>query len=352
MGKGIAETCRGRLCQNKMIQVKPLPEDQVNDRSTAAITICCYTEARWDAICASIRSAQAQDFEDFTVIVIVDYNPPLKQRLTEAFPEVLIIENHEKQGLSGARNTGIRAANTHFIAFLDDDAVAEPHWLSNLCALFDDPDVMGTVGKIIPNFTGSYPAWFPIEFYWVIGCSYRGLPTKRSEVRNLVGGCMCVRSEIFNLVGGFRSEIGRVGTVPLGGEETEFCIRARQARPNKRFIFEPAARIHHEVPPSRTNWRYFLSRCYAEGLSKALISRLVGARDGLSSESSYTRRILPTGVLLGLGDVLFRFDLHGIQRAIAIVTGLAVTVAGFAWGRLHIHQLDLPHPGLSAGDLE
>ena len=335
-----------------MIQINPQAEAQVNNRSTAAITICCYTEARWDAICASIRSAQAQEFEDFTVIVIVDYNPALKQRLMEAFPEVTVIENHEKKGLSGARNSGIKAAHARFIAFLDDDAVAEPQWLSNLCALFSDPNVMGTVGKIIPNFTGSYPAWFPIEFYWVIGCSYRGLPTERAEVRNLIGGCMCVRSEIFNLAGVFRSGIGRVGTIPLGGEETEFCIRARQTRPNGRFVFEPAARMHHEVPPNRTGWHYFRSRCYAEGLSKALIAQLVGARDGLSSETSYARRILPSGVLRGLGDFLFRFDVHGIQRAVAIVAGLAITMAGYTRGRLQIRQPDLPHPNLSAGDLE
>ncbi len=318
----------------------------------AAIIICCYTEDRWDALCASISSALAQKYHDFSVIVVVDYNPPLQWRIVDQFPSVRVIENRGKKGLSGARNTGIRTANARYIAFLDDDAVAEPQWLQSLCDPMDDPNVMGVVGNIIPKWLGKYPAWFPKEFYWVFGCTYRGVPIQRSEVRNLIGGCMCVRAEIFNQVGGFRSEIGRIGTIPLGGEETEFCIRAHQANPNGKFLYEPDARMHHEVPSRRTTWRYFRSRCYAEGLSKALIARLVGTRDGLASESVYTVRILPTGVMYGLRDLFLRRDVHGLQRALAIIAGLFITTAGYLAGRLHIRMVNLPHPSLIVGELE
>jgi len=318
----------------------------------AAIVICCYTEERWDALCASINSALGQEFNYFNVIVVVDYNPDLQRRVVAQFPNLKVIENRGQKGLSGARNTGIRAAPACYIAFLDDDAVAEPQWLQRLSQpMKEDPNVMGVVGKILPKWLDAFPAWFPKEFYWVFGCTYRGVPTQRSEVRNLIGGCMCVRAEVFNQVGGFRSEIGRIGTVPLGGEETEFCIRAHQANPQGKFIYEPSARMQHEVPPKRTTWRYFRSRCYAEGLSKALIAQLVGAHDGLAAESSYTMRILPTGVLYDLRD-LFRGDIHGLQRAAAIVAGLFVTVAGYTVGRLRIRTAHLPNPTLIVGELD
>jgi GT2 family glycosyltransferase len=321
-------------------------------KTQAAVIICCYTEDRWDALCASINSALGQEFDDFHVIVVVDYNPTLQARVAVQFPTVRVIENRGRKGLSGARNTGIRAANARYIAFLDDDAVAEPNWLYRLCEPMADPNVMGVVGNILPKWLGKHPAWFPQEFYWVFGCTYRGIPVERSEVRNLIGGCMCVRAEVFNQVGGFRSEIGRIGTIPLGGEETEFCIRAHQANPMGKFIYEPSGRIYHEVPPKRTTWRYFRARCYAEGLSKALIARLVGARDGLASESAYTVRILPTGVLYGLRDVVLRGDLHGLQRALAIVAGLVVTATGYTVGRFRIQAVNLPHPALIVGELE
>lgn len=54
------------------------------------------------------------------------------------------------------------------------------------------------------------------------------------------------------------------------------------------------------VPLNRSQWRYFLKRCYQEGKSKALIARYVGTRTGLQTERSYTARILPRGILKGL----------------------------------------------------
>jgi glucosyl-dolichyl phosphate glucuronosyltransferase len=318
----------------------------------AAIIICCYTEDRWGALCRAIDSALVQEFPDFEVIVVVDHNPALLERLKAQYPALSIIENRAQQGLSGARNCGIRAANAEYIAFLDDDAVAEPDWLARLCTPFAQAEVLGVTGMLRPNFLGGLPRWFPDEFYWVVGCTWRGTPTQRAEVRNLIGGSMCIRASVFERVGGFRSEIGRIGTIPLGGEETELCIRARQSQPGAVFIYEPAAVVHHEVPAKRTTWRYFRSRCYAEGRSKALIAGLVGAKDGLSSESAYTMRVLPLGVLRGVRDLFLRGDKHGLQRAGAIIAGLLITTAGYGIGRLRLRKVDLPRPTLPVGEMD
>jgi hypothetical protein len=99
--------------------------------------------------------------------------------------------------------------------------------------------------------------------------------------------------------------------------------------PEGQFIYEPRARIHHFVPLSRSQWRYFLRRCYQEGKSKALIARYVGTRTGLQTERSYTARILPRGILKGLGDTFLHADIFGLVRAGAIIAGLATTAAGY-----------------------
>jgi hypothetical protein len=180
----------------------------------------------------------------------------------------------------------------------------------------------------------SRPHWFPEEFYWILGCSYRGLPETTAEVRNLFGGCSCIKREVFEKVGGFRSGIGRVGTHPLGGEETELCIRARQHWPNSTFLFEPRAIIHHQVPPGRVGFKYFCLRCFWEGFSKAVITSYVGAHDGLASERAFTLRTLPRGVARGLTDTIRRGDPTGIVRAAAIVAGLAITTGGYIAGSI------------------
>jgi hypothetical protein len=79
-------------------------------------------------------------------------------------------------------------------------------------------------------------------------------------------------------------------------------------------------------------WRYFRSRCFAEGLAKAQVTRLVGADRALASERTYATRVLPRGVGRNLGDFLRRRDRSGLLRAGAIVAGLGLTTAGFAAG--------------------
>jgi hypothetical protein len=117
----------------------------------------------------------------------------------------------------------------------------------------------------------------------------------------------------------------------MGCEETELCIRAARESGGRSFWYEPAAVIVHDVPAERTSWTYFGSRCFAEGVSKARLARLVGPSSGLSTERTYVRRALPGGAARGLIGSLSGSDRWGVGRATAISAGLAVTVAGYLW---------------------
>lgn len=299
-----------------------------------SVIICAYTEERWQHLVLAVESVQRQEVSPREIIVVIDYNTSLYERTRMDIAGITVLENSGTKGVSGARSTGVAAARGAFIACLDDDATAEPSWLEKLYTCCTDPMVLGVGGTIQPRWEGMRPRWFPEEFYWVVGCSYQMAPTHPVEVRNLWAGCMCVRREVFEAVGGFRSDIGHVGKYVLGGEETEFCIRAKQHYPHKKFLCEPQASIYHFIPTRRTTWNYFLTRCYAEGLSKAIITRHVGAKDSLSSESVYTLKMLPSGVARGLTDCFLRHDLTGLQRAGAILVGLATTTAGYVMGTL------------------
>lgn len=300
--------------------------DQTGDR--VSVVICTYTEARWHDLAAAVKSVESQTAAPLEIIVVVDHNPALLERVRAELPGVMAAENKERQGLAGGRNTGIALAKGDLIAFLDDDATAAPDWLEHLQRWCADPAVLGAGGMVQPAWEVARPRWFPHEFDWVLGCSYRGLPGASAQVRNPFGGCSCFRREVFDAVGGFRSEMGRVGTRPLGCEETELAIRARQHWPEKTFVYEPQAKIYHKVPAARVRWSYFLSRCYSEGLSKARVAYLLGAHDGLSSERVHTLQALPKGLGSGLMDTL-RGDLFGMARGAAIVVGFAYATAGY-----------------------
>jgi hypothetical protein len=179
---------------------------------------------------------------------------------------------------------------------------------------------------------GGAPRWFPEEFHWVVGCTYKGLPRTLAPVRNIIGCNMSFRREVLKTIGGFKPEVGRVGIRPMGCEETELCIRVMQRWSQRVLLYEPRSRVYHRVPPSRASWRYFRQRCYAEGLSKAQVARLVGSKSWLNRELTYSTWILPQGVARGLVEGFFRLRSAGLARAGAIAAGLAITTAGYLRG--------------------
>ena len=303
------------------------------DRADVSVVICAYTQARWDALAACVDALVHQTLPPRDVIVVVDHNDALLARAGNALASARVVPSEERSGLSGARNTGVRHATGEIVAFLDDDARPEPAWLEELATAFGDAAVVGAGGVALPEWVdGPRPRWLPPEMYWVIGCSYVGLPSEVAEIRNPIGANMAFRREALRDAGGFIDGIGRVGAVPLGCEETELAIRIRRMTGGV-VLHLPAARVAHRVTASRVTWRYFVSRCWSEGLSKALVAGYAGPRAALASERAYAARTLPLGVARAFRDAL-RGDAAGLARGAAIAVGLAITASGYARGRL------------------
>lgn len=318
----------------------------VRSRPTASVIICCWTEDRFDDLAVAIRSSEAQTVEPFEIVVVADYNPDLLARVRCGFPDVVAVENTGPRGLSGARNSGVAAAAGDVVAFLDDDAVARPDWLEHLLAPYAEPQVAGVGGAIEPAWDVRRPRSFPEEFHWVVGCTWRGMPTTQAPVRNLIGANMSFRRELLLAVGGFHAGLGRIGSRPLGCEETELCLRLRRTA-DVTLLFEPRARVAHRVPRQRAGFAYFRSRCYSEGLSKALVVRLAGRDQGLAAERAYTLRTLPQGVVRGLVRAVRHGDVAGFGQAAAIVAGLTFTTAGYLIGAMRPAAFNTPSPAVA-----
>ena len=295
----------------------------------ASVVVCAYDLGRWDRTVEAVRSVLAQEPAVAEVLVVIDHNPDLLAQAQDKWPDlpVRVAPNSGARGLSGARNTGVAMSTSEVVAFLDDDAVAEPTWIGRLLAAYADESVVACGGRVEPVLGAARPGWWPAEFDWVVGCSYVGLPTVRADVRNVIGANMSARRAAVVGAGGFQEGIGRIGTRPVGCEETDLLIRLGDSRVGARVVYEPAAVVHHWVPPARLSWHYFRARCVAEGFSKAQVTASVGSERALASERSYTLKVLPRGMARAVA--------HGAPlRALAIATGLALTSAGYVRGRL------------------
>ena len=314
---------------------------------TISVVICAFTFDRLEVMGESLDSLRAQTLAPHEVVLVIDHAPELLEEARRLWPDVKIVANREKRGLSGARNTGVAEAGGEVVAFLDDDAIADSRWIERLAAAYADPNVLGAGGTVRPRWVEGKPGWFPPEFDWVVGCTHSGMPSQLSPVRNLVGANMSFRRAPLLEVGGFSHDLGRVGTLPVGCEETDLSIRVHQRWPGAEILYDPDAEVEHVVPGTRGRVRYFLDRCRAEGRSKAVLTGMVGSGDGLSSERSYVRRTLPLGFLGGLRDAL-RGDAGGLGRATMILVGLAATSVDYLRVRSGVAKPDdtaAAHPG-------
>lgn len=300
---------------------------------TISAVICAYTDARRELLDASIEAVLDQLRPGDQLVVVIDFNDELLARVSADYgAKATVVPNSNTRGICGARNSGIAASVGTVVAFVDDDARVQPGWLERLRNDYRDPAVTGVGGNAQPVWPTERPAWFPPEFDWVVGCSHRGLPVDPTPVRNLLGCNMSFRRDALEKVGGFNSEIGQQGgTSLMRCDETELCIRLGQDQPSATLLLDPELKVRHWVSDDRVTPRYFLRRCYWEGLSKQQLGTMVGRSDSLSTERAYVRSVLPMAfgreLVASLTSPGKRLDHLG--QAAALVIGLVATTWGY-----------------------
>jgi GT2 family glycosyltransferase len=213
--------------------------------------------------------------------------------------------------------------------FLDDDIRVQEGWLTCLLAPFDNPTVVGTGGGVVALWQSGRPSWFPEEFDWVVGASFRGMTTVQSAVRNVWSENMAVRTDVFRTVGGFRTEFGKVGS-RSSPEDTDLCIRMAENVAGASWVYVPDAVAEHHVPVSRASFCYFLKRNYYEGRGKVKMAHLLGRQEKLHDEHNYLLKTLPAGILTRLWGMARHGDMGGLLKAAAIVAGILAAGVGAA----------------------
>ncbi|GAA1029147.1 hypothetical protein GCM10009557_16630 [Virgisporangium ochraceum] len=297
-----------------------------------SVVVCTHTDRRLPLLVDCVRSVRANAPHE--VIVVVDTNEPLRERLDGLLPTGVPVLASDGRGVSAARNTGTAAATGDVLAFIDDDAVAEPDWLEHLTAPFADADVVATGGRIVPMWEHPGAKRLPAELYWVVGCTYAGHPTVAQPITRPIACNMAVRRDALVDAGGFPVEFGPSGPKPKNhsNEEIALAVTLRRRHGRDSIRYTPGAVVNHFVPADRTTWRYLWHRCVAEGVSKADV-RLRYGPAALGFDQSYARRTLLPAIARYAARGVLRRDHLAAARAVAAAGGLLVTAAGFG-GRL------------------
>lgn len=314
------------------------PQSERSDGMTAesiSVVVCAYSEARWNDLCETIGSLLAQRPEPGEITLVIDNNDALLERARARFAGVNVVPNKLGQGLSTARNTGIAESTGAFVAFIDDDAVIAPDVIARLAAAARQPGTLGATANIRPDWIGRRPRWFPDAYLWTVGCTHEPAAGRIVNVRNVTGAACLFRREVFVVCGTFSQVLGRgKGRIPVSCEETELCIRALERFPGQGFVRDEGALVDHKVPAARLTWRYFLIRCYAEGLSKGRLRALIRSGAAFETERSYVLSSLIPSAAQALLTGLTRLDGGALGRAAAIMLGLAAATLGYAGARV------------------
>jgi cellulose synthase/poly-beta-1,6-N-acetylglucosamine synthase-like glycosyltransferase len=311
--------------------------EQGTNRITADVTVvtATYTMDRWSMIQSAVDSVLRQTVLPREIILPVDHNPELFERLTKhwgdqahaAGPAITAVESEYYGHLGASETTAAEHASTEFLAFLDDDAAAEPDWLEHLLAAFADPLVIAVGGAPLPVYSKPRPRWLPLEFDWVFGCAYEGLPKKTGPILHLIGTTMAVRTKDLLAIGGIRSN---------DHGDLEMSHRLLAHSPGSRLLYVPDAIVRHHVPEERLTWGFFWRRCFFKNRSKVVTVRAVGAAGHLGAERRFARRALSHGVTTNLGQFV-RGDVGGLLRAMSTCVGLGLAGAGYATGTIEWH---------------
>jgi lipopolysaccharide biosynthesis protein/glycosyltransferase involved in cell wall biosynthesis len=237
-----------------------------------SVIICTYN--RVALLKDSILAMQKQKFPlaRFEIIVIDNNSTDDTRAATESLaissPVSIRYIFEGNQGLSFARNAGIRAAKGDIVAFVDDDIDAESGWLGAIVAAFEKSDVMCAGGPIRPIWPGEKPSWLSPDWepYLTINEFESG---QIGGDFTPWGANISFRKSVFSTVGFFPTNLGRVGVALLSNEEVVVCKKITAA--GLRISFAPNAVIHHKISPERLTKQWFYHRTFWQGRSDAIL---------------------------------------------------------------------------------
>jgi len=226
--------------------------------SNAFCSVVVCTRHRPALLARCLGSLRRLDHPSYEMIV-VDNTPgePAVERLAAAVGARYVIEPRE--GLSRARNTGGRAARGGIVAYIDDDAVAEPAWLRRHAAALEDPSLGATSGRILPTSlkteaSRSYAAAGGEDLGEVPFVVDAATPDwfERANFGGVGIGCnMAFRRALFDSGWGFRESLGAGALIP-GEEHYAFFTLIRAGHS---VAYVPDAVVHHDYPTTEAELR-------------------------------------------------------------------------------------------------
>lgn len=263
-----------------------------------SIIICTYNREKY--IGPLLESLSKNDFPttDYEIVLVdnncTDNTHSVCKVFAETHPEIAfryVVE--PEQGLSAARNKGIKEAKGEIIIYVDDDALVDTNYIRSYAEHFAaNPDTMAAGGPIEPIYETKEPSWMSpyTKALLTAWMNYGTKVCKYPKGRFPGGGNAAYRKEVFERVGLYNTELGRKGTALLASEEKDIFDKMKAH--GMKVLYLPTPVLHHIIPQTKLEAPYF------ERLTKQ-IGKSERMRTLAISKGKYLSRLISEAIKWG-----------------------------------------------------
>ncbi len=218
-----------------------------------------------------------------------------------------------RQNIALARNRALAQASGEWIAFIDDDEIADENWIAEYLKLADRETCDGAFGPVLARLEEVVTPWLDVETFY----SRRRHPTgARLAASNLYTSNAFVRRRLFDE----RSFDPAYGL--SGGSDAE--LFGRMVRSGARFVWCDEARVVEFVPPERHRFGWLAQRAFRGGLVYTRLARSVAPGGRFGCVVRTLARLCGSALVVPLA-------VFGGRRAIARASLRTCTQAGHLW---------------------
>ena len=238
-----------------------------------SVAVCTYNRADILPKCLESLANQTTDKELFEILIIDNNSTDGTKEITADFCK----ENQnfryifeEKQGLSHARNRAIEEASGIYIAYIDDDAIADKEWVERIFSVIqNNKDIEAFGGKILPWYNTEKPKWFKDEFGLHSWGDKHLLLSLQNYPFGLSGSNMIFKKDILEKYSGFSAEYGMTGKKIAFGEES--LLFNKMLKNNENVQYFPDLFVYHLVSEKSYSLKNAFRRSIQNGKAIAQI---------------------------------------------------------------------------------
>lgn len=242
----------------------------LSDALVLTVVVCTFNRAALLASCLQSLVEQTADKGTFEVLVVDNNSTDATAVAAAAFADAIRhfrVVSEPQQGLSNARNRGWKQARGSYVAYLDDDAVANHDWICCICSFVEKWPHISIFGGPYDAFSlVPRPRWFPPEY----GCLDLGTVERPIKLGQewITGSNMIFRKDLFQNLGGFDPMLGMQGARVAYGEEINLLLFMHEK--GVQIYYAPSVRVRHLIRADKMQLRYLLRSAYLVGRNHSL----------------------------------------------------------------------------------